>query len=217
MPTLRTKPMGHSISDTVGKAYLYSRTKAAILRIPTVASTNPLIVDILASNIELAHIPSRIKKLPYLAMEEKFTSAGVTINDCVVAVGNCHFLFSAHYSPAAPINGALKELTPGFDWRGEIIIVALGKVKPYISRMKASQVSHALNSTMIWLGFGSFALLSLIYSADLHVYRVEVDSEEFPVVLATGSLLIWTVSASNSNTIGSARRWIWGDHPYCLA
>ncbi|KAJ7601907.1 hypothetical protein B0H17DRAFT_1155130 [Mycena rosella] len=75
-------------------------------------------------------------QLPYLAMERNFTIQPGVFHDCVVTIGKDQFLISAHYSPKAPINGALKELAPGFNWRGELVIVALGQSVPYLRRMK---------------------------------------------------------------------------------
>ncbi|KAJ7690413.1 hypothetical protein B0H17DRAFT_1134433 [Mycena rosella] len=76
--------------------------------------------------------------------EELHHPPGV-FHDCVVAIGKDQFLISAHYSPKAPINGALKELAPGFDWRGELVIVALGRSVPYLRRMKLRPAVTAIN------------------------------------------------------------------------
>ncbi|KAJ6574618.1 hypothetical protein B0H19DRAFT_1063557 [Mycena capillaripes] len=150
MAFLRTKPHGttkacHNCSFTRGKAYLYTKLKGTSIKIQTETSR---LDNIVASNVGLAHISKRITKLPYLAVEENFTADFAVIEDFVVAVGSYQFLISAHYSPKAPINGALTAIAPGFNWRGEVVIVALGKNKPYISRMNALSVGAALNKFM---------------------------------------------------------------------
>lgn len=100
-------------------------------------------------------------KLPYLAVEEKFSSRSVVIHDHVVAAGGMQFLVSAHYSPEGPINGALKQLLPGFEWRGELIVVALGKTKPYIARMKKLEALTAVNMS-VFLATHSKPLLIIL-------------------------------------------------------
>ncbi|KAJ7232128.1 hypothetical protein C8J57DRAFT_1250780 [Mycena rebaudengoi] len=98
-----------------------------------------------AANINLAHISSRIRRLPYLAMENGFTVQPNVIHDCVVAVGAQRFLVSGHYSVEAPINGALNEVAPTFDWKGEIIVVQLGKKVNYLSQMQSPLAIAATN------------------------------------------------------------------------
>ncbi|KAJ6543712.1 hypothetical protein DFH09DRAFT_1088576 [Mycena vulgaris] len=105
-----------------------------------------MVHNIPASTIDLAHISTRISKLPYLSVDKNFTDQSVIIHDCVVAVGQVRFLISAHYNPMGPVNAALKKLAPGFDWRGELIIVALGEKVPYLSRMNSRLAAAALNN-----------------------------------------------------------------------
>jgi hypothetical protein len=134
------------LSRTPGKAYLYNSLRGKRVNILTetiVPRTRQ--GNILAANTNLAHITARITKLPYLAVEDIFTVNNITIHDCVVDIRGHRFLFSGHYSRTAPVNGALKELAPGFDWRGELNVVALGRKIPYLQRMKCSLVIAAIN------------------------------------------------------------------------
>ncbi|KAJ7828890.1 hypothetical protein B0H13DRAFT_1916804 [Mycena leptocephala] len=144
MGVLRTKPMGTvKITHTRGRAYLYSDLKAIQVKIRT--ETPRAIISNAASYINLAHISSYIPKLPYLSMEPTFSVQSAVVHDCVVAIGRDRFLISAYYSPKAPVNEALKEFTPGFDWRGELMVVALGKKVPYLTRMKHNPTAAAIN------------------------------------------------------------------------
>ncbi|KAJ7627896.1 hypothetical protein B0H17DRAFT_1218418 [Mycena rosella] len=94
---------------------------------------------------QIAHISGHIPKLPYLNLEDVFNLTDAMIHDCVVVVGTRRFLVSAHYSAAAPINQALKKYAPGFDWRGEIIIVGLGSARvPFVRRTTAAMSRIAL-------------------------------------------------------------------------
>jgi hypothetical protein len=78
-------------------------------------------------------------------MENDFTVQPDVIHDCVVSIGESRFLISGHYSAEAPINGALKQVAPTFDWKGEIIVVQLGKRVNYLAKMKAPLVIAAAN------------------------------------------------------------------------
>jgi hypothetical protein len=101
-----------------------------------------------AANIGLAHISTQVKKLPYLAFERMFTVQPSVIHDCVVVIGQHRFLISGHYSKDTAVNGALKEIAPTFDWKGEIIVVQLGQRVDYVLRMKASLVAATINKSV---------------------------------------------------------------------
>lgn len=47
-----------------------------------------------------------------------------------------------------PLNMALKELVPGFDWHGEVTIVALGRKVPYLSYVKPDLGKIAVNKSV---------------------------------------------------------------------
>jgi hypothetical protein len=85
-----------------------------------------------------------------LAAEEAFTvvTEHVVIHDCIVHVGNTRFLVLGYYKPTLPINQGLKEISPGFNWRGEIIVVALGKRVPYLSKVKAWKAKVVVNQSV---------------------------------------------------------------------
>ncbi|KAJ7124134.1 hypothetical protein C8R43DRAFT_1135713 [Mycena crocata] len=129
-----------------GKAFLYTRLNAITSRIPMETPVpGRRNGNILAANVGLAHIARRIVKLPYLRVEEVFTVPNAIIHDAVVCVGNDQFLVSGFYSPIGPINGALKTICPGFDWRGELSVVALGLQVAYLPRIKPALLVKAVN------------------------------------------------------------------------
>ncbi|KAJ7235952.1 hypothetical protein C8J57DRAFT_1530371 [Mycena rebaudengoi] len=140
-PTTRPTRLGQANA----KGYIYTELKAISLQISTEVALSNLKSTTPAANIDLAHISSRIRRLPYLAMENGFTIQPDVIHDCVVAIGAQRFLVSGHYSVEAPINGALKEVAPTFDWKGEIIVVQLGKKVNYLSKMQSPSAIAATN------------------------------------------------------------------------
>ncbi|KAJ7265574.1 hypothetical protein C8J57DRAFT_1229806 [Mycena rebaudengoi] len=122
----------------VHQGYIYTELKAISIKITSkVALRNEQSTTLAAM--------ARIRRLPYLAMENGFTVEPDLIHDCVVAIGSQRFLVSGHYSAEGPVNGALKDVAPTFDWRGEIIVVQLGKRVNYLSRMKSPLVVEATN------------------------------------------------------------------------
>ncbi|KAJ7254156.1 hypothetical protein C8J57DRAFT_1518786 [Mycena rebaudengoi] len=147
MGVLRTPPTTRPtrLGQAKAKGYLYTELKAVSLGISTEVALSNLQATTPAANIDLAHISSRIRRLPYLAMENDFTVQPDVIHDCVVSIGESRFLISGHYSAEAPINGALKQVAPTFDWKGEIIVVQLGKRVNYLAKMKAPLVIAAAN------------------------------------------------------------------------
>jgi hypothetical protein len=64
-------------------------------------------------------------------------------------VGKHRFLICAHYSSTAPVNWALKVHFPGFEWRGELVVVALGERRPLefvsVARTKKAVLRRVLN------------------------------------------------------------------------
>ncbi|KAJ7429209.1 hypothetical protein B0H11DRAFT_1945605 [Mycena galericulata] len=181
MAVLRTKPRGqYSRSYTKGRAYIYTDHKAREVSIRTLTGTN---VQILAANTGLTHIQNRIKALPYLILEQSvFTVPNAVIHDTVVEVGAHRFLVSGHYDATGPVNGALKKVAPGFDWRGELSIVALGRVIPYLSAVRPALAFLAINSLINALP-DSTACVSLqmpchLYTGTVRHRRYKKDENE---------------------------------------
>ncbi|KAJ7608318.1 hypothetical protein B0H17DRAFT_1153818 [Mycena rosella] len=127
---------------TRGQGYLYTSLRATQVTIHTEAAGS---MNLSTATSGFSHLSNHSVRLPYLAMERSFTAKAIVIHDCVVRVGKHQFLISAHHSVDGPVNGALKELAPGFDWRGELIIVALGRYVPYLKRMKRQPATAAIN------------------------------------------------------------------------
>ncbi|KAJ7650494.1 hypothetical protein FB45DRAFT_859256 [Roridomyces roridus] len=91
-----------------------------------------------------------IERLEYLVVGPVFTRDVVgTIHDCIVTVGEQRFLVSAHYDDWAPVNPALKRLLKGYNWRGELVIAALGRRDPLgfveVTRFNQSEIKRVLN------------------------------------------------------------------------
>lgn len=102
-----------------------------------------------AANMNIGHVGARIKRLPFLKMEDIFTNTEAPIiHDCVVSVGEQRFLISAHYRPTEAVNGGLQKAFPGYAWRGEIVAVALGRVNPYVDKVKNAIYKEAINKSV---------------------------------------------------------------------
>ncbi|KAJ7208451.1 hypothetical protein C8J57DRAFT_1257845 [Mycena rebaudengoi] len=129
-------PKGETLKPRLGhanaKGFIYTKLKGTKLLIETEVSLGAQCSAIPAVNMGLAHISTRVKKLPYLAFERMFTVQPSVIHDCVVVIRRHWFLISGHYSKDALINGALKEIAPTFDWKEEIIVVQLGQRVDYV-------------------------------------------------------------------------------------
>ncbi|KAJ7898758.1 hypothetical protein B0H13DRAFT_2337318 [Mycena leptocephala] len=147
MAVLRTNPTGKcSLSRTRGRAYLYTHYRSQTAKVLTRTSVKAP-RKIMAANTGLAHLPTRIKCLPYLKMETLFTYAEV-IHDAVVEVDAHRFLISGYYDPTKPVNGALKKAVPCFEWHGEICVVALGVIVPYLRTVKPGLALRAMKKFM---------------------------------------------------------------------
>lgn len=133
------------VTQSKGRAYLYTKLAVAIVSIETLTKVPRSKQPILAANIGLEHVALRVMRMPYLVVQDIFTDASAVIHDCVVHVKGRRFLISAHYRATAPINGGLKELAPGFDWRGELNVVALGRRVPYLVKMDPLLARIAVN------------------------------------------------------------------------
>ncbi|KAJ7776453.1 hypothetical protein B0H16DRAFT_1449884 [Mycena metata] len=149
MPALRTRTSGPcTISSTTGRAYVLTDYKARRVSIPTRTAIHGD-TTMLAANTSLSHVGERIRKLPYLALERLvFTVKGVLIHDTVVEVGAKRFLISGWYDVSQPENGALRKAVPAHPWHGEINVVALGMVQPYLSTIPPSVVRIAIKKFM---------------------------------------------------------------------
>lgn len=95
---------------------------------------------ILPANAALADTPRRIAELPYVdfhkALRLPHETLGVPLetHDCVLEIGTERLWIRGLYSPSAPVNGALRDICASVKlppWRGEIIVIALGKKTPF--------------------------------------------------------------------------------------
>ncbi|KAJ7717326.1 hypothetical protein B0H16DRAFT_1799330 [Mycena metata] len=148
MVFLRTAPTGTTkITQTRGKAFLYTTLRMSLVEIETMTKVPAgRKKKIPAANMNIGHVGARIKRLPFLKMEDIFTNTEAPIiHDCVVSVGEQRFLISAHYRPTEAINGGLQKAFPGYAWRGEIVAVALGRVNPYVDKVKNALYKEAIN------------------------------------------------------------------------
>jgi hypothetical protein len=134
------------LSETAGKAFLHSCPYSSVsvkirTEIKSLAGRD--------GNGLIGPVGNSIRRLAYLHVEPIFTVLRAEINDCVVSVGKHRFLICAHYSPTAPVNWALKDHFPGFEWRGELVVVALGERRPLefvsVARTKKAVLRRALN------------------------------------------------------------------------
>ncbi|KAJ7150562.1 hypothetical protein C8R43DRAFT_951525 [Mycena crocata] len=134
MVHLRKVPKGTTRvePDTCGLAFLYANLHAKKVRIPTEIKVPVAKSTVFAANTGLAHLPARIGQLPFLRIEDLLGVKNPVIHDTIVIVEGRHFLVSGYYYPMGAVNGSLKELFPGFDWKGEITVVALGRQRPYL-------------------------------------------------------------------------------------
>ncbi|KAJ6482805.1 hypothetical protein C8R47DRAFT_1073406 [Mycena vitilis] len=145
MPTLRRNPTGPCIpSRAPARGYLYSRYKAQAISIRTRTVTTPSVS--LGPNTGLTPTESQVQRLPYLKVESHFAASNATIHDAIVKVDEHRFLVMAYYDPANPVNEALKAAAPGFDWRGELVVVALGRVTPYLRKVSPWLAKVAMNN-----------------------------------------------------------------------
>ncbi|KAF8160482.1 hypothetical protein K438DRAFT_1985736 [Mycena galopus ATCC 62051] len=143
MVSLRVSPTGTvQITGSKGKAYLYTGAKPTKVIIRT-ETRRPRLH--LAPSLQQGTAAFRILQLPYLDYTTIFTiTPDTVIHDCIVKAGTSQFLISAYYGDDLPTNEALKEVAPGYDFHGEVVIVALGSKVPYTKRMNAALAKQAL-------------------------------------------------------------------------
>ncbi|KAJ6521408.1 hypothetical protein B0H19DRAFT_1066364 [Mycena capillaripes] len=142
MVAMRIRPTGTvQITGTAGRAFLFTDDCPVTIAIKTETKV-PCPPNTFRTGF-------RINKLPYLVVQDSFTvTQAVVIHDTLVHVGKRRFLVSGYYRPTLPINEGLKEIAPGFAWRGEIIVVALGKRVPYLAKVDSVKAREAANQFM---------------------------------------------------------------------
>ncbi|KAJ7200894.1 hypothetical protein GGX14DRAFT_400496 [Mycena pura] len=108
---------------------------------------------ILSGNAALADVPRQIAQLPYVQFHKAFRlpdenlDTPLETHDCVVEISTHRFWVRALYSPSAPVNGALRDLCASAKlppWRGEIIVIALGKKTPFLKAVSPMKACDAL-------------------------------------------------------------------------
>ncbi|KAJ7082617.1 hypothetical protein C8R43DRAFT_1047808 [Mycena crocata] len=136
-------------SHAQGRFFLYPHYAATTLKIDTEIPVSRLDKqhkkNSLAINTGSGHVASCIAVLPYLDLEPVFTIPGSVIHDCLVFIGKHRLLVSGHYHPMAPINGALRAVAPGFNWRGELSVVPLGSRVSYLATTNGTVARLAAN------------------------------------------------------------------------
>ncbi|KAK6996757.1 hypothetical protein R3P38DRAFT_3070346 [Favolaschia claudopus] len=147
MPAMRMRPTGFmEIKTTKGKAYLLNETRSLSINIHTELKRFASASAAKQAAIKAYGHGFQIAKLPYLAVERVFTAAANTeIHDCVVTINKKRFFICAFYNAQLPVNLALKKITPGFNWRGEIVVVPLGKDTRFICQSKVVDLKAAVN------------------------------------------------------------------------
>ncbi|KAJ7650519.1 hypothetical protein FB45DRAFT_1017911 [Roridomyces roridus] len=150
MPSYRKRPTATVKLKAVScRAFLYS-TPVSPVTIPV--------------KREMTSLPQRrghsfigpranIERLEYLVVRPVFTRDVVgTIHDCIVTVGEQRFLVCSHYDDCVPVNPALKRLFKGYNWRGELVVAALGRRKSLgfveVTRFNGSEIKKVLNRFM---------------------------------------------------------------------
>ncbi|KAJ7442232.1 hypothetical protein B0H11DRAFT_2248426 [Mycena galericulata] len=143
MAILRIRPTGtRRVTQTPGRAYLYTSLKWTPVLIPTETKTRPA-----TQNANVSARAASIAQLPYLDMAKVFTGdiPDTAIQDVIIKVGRQRFIISGYFAQKGEINEALEMMFPNFIWRGELIVVPLGRTKAYISSVKSSLVYCAIN------------------------------------------------------------------------
>ncbi|KAJ7036113.1 hypothetical protein C8F04DRAFT_1096196 [Mycena alexandri] len=145
MVALRIRRTGTlKLTTTTGRGYLLKAPNLRLVQIKTEMKV-PVVAPTLAANIGLDHIHQRVQQLPYLVVQDIFSPNADHIHDCVVQSNGQRFLICAWYKSTAAVNGALKEFAPGYDWRGEIIVVQLGRRVAFSQKVKTDQVKVVVN------------------------------------------------------------------------
>ncbi|KAJ7185957.1 hypothetical protein C8R46DRAFT_1025879 [Mycena filopes] len=188
-----------------GKAYLLTQPRPGYrsirmeTRIP--APTLPIL------SLPDANFPTLnlLQALPYLAVEEHFTSSAV-VKEFIVIVGLYDFRFFAHYSAELPVNTALKSLLPGFDWRGEIIITSMGAPgHPHYGQPQPSSMGWGSQQCLLKTAINMY--FSMILRDVLR--SVGVGVEDITAILVPSSY-------RQIPTVGPVGKWV-DDHTYFFA
>jgi hypothetical protein len=128
---------------------------------------------------------------PYLEVETYLhrPRPSTTIHDCVVTVGRDAFLVSAYWDKSrdAPINRSIFNAT-GVHWRGEATVAGIGRVVPYLKRVRnawdaeAALLKWVSDSTVFHPFYALSTLIFLLLSSErfLQAFKIRRTDKKRP-------------------------------------
>ncbi len=88
-------------------------------------------------------------QLPYLDFQGVYALDHILVHDCLVTISKGkRFLVSGYYNAEYATNFGLKNVAPGYDWKGELIVVALGDRVPFLKRISDKDAFEAINKSV---------------------------------------------------------------------